>query len=103
MSGNGDVGVGFDVRFNQLIEVHAIEVIAGEDQKVVRLDLPEVARGVSDRIRRSLVPLFGGSKLWWNREYELTPFIGENIPAQANVPVQRIRFVLGENANSFQL
>ncbi|MCK7523786.1 MAG: hypothetical protein MZV64_42290 [Ignavibacteriales bacterium] len=34
---DGDVGAAFDVRVDQLREVHAVEVVAGEDQVVVRV------------------------------------------------------------------
>ena len=61
-----DVGAAFDVRLDQLEEIHAVEMVAGQDQEVVGVEALEVARRLADRICRALEPcravrgLFGG-------------------------------------------
>src|SRR6202030_1344956 len=51
----------------------------------------------------SLIPLFGGAKLWRNGEDEFTSIIRKDIPTQTDVTIQRIGFVLSEDTYSLQL
>ena len=67
--GDGHVGLPVEVRVEQLRVVHAVEVIAGEDQVVVGLVLREVAGGLAHGVGRALEPgsalrgLLGGQDL----------------------------------------
>ena len=45
------------VRVDQLAVVHAVEVIAGEDQVVVGVDAGEVPGRLADGVGRALVPV----------------------------------------------
>ena len=54
---DGDVGLAVDVILDELRVVHPVEVIADEDQVVVRIVALEVAHGLSHGVRRALVPV----------------------------------------------
>ena len=45
-----------DVRFEELAEVHAVEMVAGEDEEVLGVEALEVARGLAHGVRRALEP-----------------------------------------------
>ena len=67
--GDGDIGLAIDVRVEQLRVVHAVEVVAGEDQVVVGVVLREVPGGLAHGVGRALEPggalrrLLGGQDL----------------------------------------
>jgi hypothetical protein len=66
---DGDVGAAVDVRVDHLVVVHAVEMIAGENQVVVGVVPREVPRRLPHGVGRSLVPvrivgrLLGGEDL----------------------------------------
>ena len=57
MRGDGDVGVAIDVRVDHLAVVHPVQVIAGQDQVVVRLVVLEVAPRLAHRVGGALEPV----------------------------------------------
>ena len=63
LRGDRDVGVALDVRLDELGEVHAVDVVAGEDQVVLGVDVAEVARRLPHRVGRALKPLFAFRRL----------------------------------------
>ena len=88
------------MEIQQFTVVHLIDVIAAEYQHIFRI-LPFYRVNVLVHgVGRSLIPLFRSAKLRRNGEDEFAAVIGKNVPAQANVAIQRIGFVLGKDANS---
>ena len=57
LRGDRDVGVPLDVGFEELVEVHAVEVVAREDEVIVRVEALEVARRLSHGVRGALEPV----------------------------------------------
>ena len=60
---DGDVGARGDVRLHHLVEVHPIQMVAGEDQVVVGVQVDEVRHGAPHRIGRALEPVGGLGRL----------------------------------------
>ena len=54
---DGDVGVALDVRFDELVEVHAVQVIAREDEEVLGVEALEMARGLTHGVGGALEPV----------------------------------------------
>ncbi len=100
LRGDRDVGVAIDVRVDELGVVHAIELIAGEDQVVVGVVAGEMPRGLPDRVRRALVPvrvvgrLFGGENLDEALVEDVHPV------RLSDVTVERRRVELREHENA---
>ena len=97
LRGDRDVGVAIDVRVDELGVVHAIELIAGEDQVVVGLVPGKVPRGLPDRVGRALEPvrvvgrLFGGENLDEALVEDVHPV------GLSDVPVERRRVELRQH------
>src|SRR4051794_14618124 len=100
---DGYVRPGPDMKLQQLAIVHLIDVMAAKDNHIVRILAFDRVDVLVDRIRRSLIPLFRRTKLWRNREDELPSLIGKDIPAEADMTIERIGLVLREDADSFQV
>ena len=97
---DGDVGVAIDVRIDHLVVVHAVQVIAGENQVVVGVMAREVARGLPDGIGRALVPagivgrLLGGQDLHEALSEQIHPV------GLVDVPVERCRIELRQHEDA---
>ena len=76
---NRDVGARLDVRVDELAEIHAIQMIAREDQIVVRVVSAEMPRGLAHGVGRALKPvgavggLFGGEDLHESFREQIEP------------------------------
>ena len=92
-----------DVRVDQLAEVHAIEMIAREDQVVVGVVAVEVARGLAHGVGRALEPvralgrLLGGEHLDEAVREEVEPV------GLRDVPVERRRVELRQDEDPLQI
>ncbi len=78
-------------------------MIAAKNQDVVRILTLDRIDVLIDRIRRSLIPLFRGAELGRDCENEFTAIVGEDVPTEADMTVERVGFVLSENADSLEL
>ena len=86
---DGDVGARGDVRLHHLVEVHPVQVVAGEDQVVVGVQVDEVRHGAPHRVGRALEPVGGLGRLLGGddvdeRLREVVEAVG-----LADVPVER--------------
>ena len=92
----------FDVRLDQLAEVHPVEVVAGEDQVVVGVVAREVPRRLPHRVRRPLEPVGALGRLL-GREHLDEP-VGEDVEAVGlgDVPVERRRVELRQHEDPLQ-
>ena len=102
LRGDGDVGAALDVRFDQLAEVHPIEMVAGEDQVVVGVVAGEVPRRLPHRVGGALKPvgafrgLFGGEHFDEARRRRLEAI------GLRDVPVERRRVELRQHEDPLQ-
>src|SRR2546427_465751 len=65
-----DIGAGGDVKLEEFAVVHLVDVIAAQDQDVLRVFSFDRVNVLVDRIGSSLVPLFGRPKLRRDRVNE---------------------------------
>ena len=102
LRGDRDVRVALDVRVDQLGEVHAVDVVAGEDQVVLGVDVAEVPRGLAHGVGRALKPLFAFRRLL-GREH-LDEAAGKHIHAVRlrDVPVERRRVELRQHVDPLE-
>ena len=97
---DGDVGVAIDVRIDHLVVVHAVQVIAGENQVVVGVMAREVAGGLPDGIGRALIPVGIVGRLLGGQD--LDEALAEQVHAVGlvDVPVQRRRVELRQDEDA---
>ena len=78
-------------------------MVAGENEHMFRLFGADGVDILVHRVRGALVPLF--TDPLHGRQYfdELSHLAAQDVPALADVPIQRQRFVLGENVDSPQV
>ena len=82
--------------------VHFIDMITGQHQQVGRPLLVKEKKILKDGVGRSAVPFCTNSLLWRNRHNEFPQFGIEHIPSGANVPIQRMGFVLDKDGDFSQ-
>src|SRR6266446_4025988 len=87
----------------QFAVIHLVNMIPAKDQYILRILPFDCVDVLINGIGRSLIPLLRRTKLRRNREDEFTTVIREDIPAQTDVAIERIGFVLGEDTDSLQL
>ncbi len=102
LRGDRDVGAALDVRVDQLAEVHAIEMIAGEDQVVVGVVAGEVARRLPHGVGRALEPVRALRGLL--RGEHLDEAVREDVEPVGlrDVPVERRRVELRQHEDPLQ-
>jgi hypothetical protein len=90
------------VRVDELGEVHAVDVVAGENQVVVGIDFTEVAGGLSDGVGRALEPVFALRRLLRGQHFD-EPLREQIHPVGLrDVPVERGRVELGQDVDPFE-
>src|SRR5216110_3868585 len=78
-------------------------MIPAEDQHVFRIFPLDRVDVLIYGVGGPLVPLFRRAQLRRNGENEFATIIGEDIPPEPDVPIQRIGFILCKDADSLQL
>ena len=98
--GNGQIGTLLDVSAKHGIVVHLIDVIAGENQDIIRIPLLDESDVLIDGVGGTLVPFAGFSCLIGGQN-ENTAIGQIQIPgrARSNVGIQFKRSVLSQNTN----
>jgi len=98
-AGDGHIGPGPAVAGHHLGEIHAIELIARENQDVVDLGLFQVPEVLPDGVGRSLIPVGVFQRLLGGQDFDesLAELI-EGVSA-ADVAVQAGRIELGQHVN----
>ncbi len=79
--------------------VHLVDVVAGEDENIVGLFGVEQEQVLVHRVGGALVPFLADPLLGRNRGDVFAEFGVQNVPSAADVPVERVRFVLNENGD----
>jgi len=100
--GDGDVGAGVLVLLEHALVIHFVDVVAGEDDHVLWLLGANGIDVLIDGVGRPHVPvladpLHGGQNL-----DELSDFSAEDVPAFADLAIERKRLVLGQDINAAQ-
>ena len=100
LGGDRDVGLSIDVRFDDLRVVHAVEVIAREDQVVVGFVPRDVARRLADGVGRALEPVRVVRRLFGRQDFDEA--LAEQIHpvGLADVPVERRRVELRQDEDA---
>ena len=101
--GESDVGSGVAVLLHHLAVIHFVDVVAGKNQDVLGLLGADGINVLIDRVGCALIPLIADALHGRKNFDELADFAAENVPAFADVAVQRQRFVLRKNVNAAQV
>ena len=98
--GNGAVGVVLDVELQHLVIVHLVNVVAAEDQYVIRVELLDELDVLVDGVGRAGIP-FAGLAGHIGGQHIDTAVSKVQIPrgAAADIGVQQKRTVLGQHAH----
>ena len=97
---DGEVGPFFDVRFDEPLVVHLVDVVAGQDDDVLRALFLDRVNVLVDGVGGPHVPVFVDPLLRRDDVDELTEFAAEQVsPAEMDVPVEAGRLVLREDQN----
>jgi len=79
--------------------VHLVDMVTGQDEYIVRLFGVEQKQVLIDRVSGPLVPFFADPLLGRNRGDEFSELGIQDIPACADVAVERVGFVLDEDSD----
>ena len=100
--GDRHVGAGLDVRSEHVLEVHAVELIAGEDQHVVDAGLLDVAEVLPHGVGRALIPVGVVERLLGGQDLDEAAVEGIEGVGRADVAVQADRVELREHVEAVQ-
>lgn len=97
---DGDLGPAVDVLLEHEGVIHLVDVIAGEDEDVLRLLGPDGVDILVDGVRGSLIPGLGDALHRRQDLDKVAQLIGsEGSPALADVAIEGERLVLGEDVH----
>jgi len=102
LRGDRDVGAIFDVRFDEIAEIHPVEMIPGEDQIVLGVVAHEVPRRLPHRVRRALEPRVALGRLFGGQNFHEA--LGEDVQpvSLGDMAVQRRRVELREHEDPLE-
>ncbi len=83
--------------------IHLVDVVAGEDEHMLGLFGTDGINVLVNRVRRALVPLVADPLHGRQHFHELAHFTAHNVPAFADVAIQRERLVLSKNVTPTQV
>ena len=94
-----DVRLAIDMRVDQLVVIHPVEMIAGEDQVVVGIVACEMAHGLPHGVGRALEPVRVVGRLFGREDFDES--LAEMIHpiGLRDVPVERLRIELRQDEN----
>ena len=99
---DGDVRAGVDVLLEHLLVVHLVDVVAREDEDVIRLLAADRIDVLIDRVGRALIPVLRDAHLR-RQHFDEIAVSHQRRPAAADVAVEAERFVLRENEDAAQV
>jgi hypothetical protein len=100
LRGNGDVGAAIDVRVDQIEIVHPVEMIAGEDEVVVRVVSLEMARSLTDGVGGALIPVRIVRRLFGRQDFDEPAAEEVHAVRLRDVSIQRRRVELCEHEDA---
>jgi hypothetical protein len=99
-AGDGHVGLVLGVEGQHAAVIHLVDVVAGDDQNVLRVVAAKEVHVLEDRVGGALVPLVFVDLLLRRQELdELVEAPVEEAPAALDVADQAVRLVLGGDAD----
>jgi len=86
--GYGYIGTGGDVLLDDFLEIHPVELVAGEDEDVVVGEGPEMLEITADGIGGALIPVGVFLGLLGRKDVHKTATKGVEMEGVLNVPVE---------------
>ena len=90
------------MRLDELGEVHPVDVIAGEDQVVLGIDVAEVPRRLAHGVGRALKPLFALGRLLGGQDLDEAAREHVHPVGLRDVAVERRRVELRQHVDAFE-
>ena len=100
--GDGHVGLGAAVQLDHLAVVHAVELVAGEDQHLGHAGLLQVAEVLPHGVGRALVPVAPFHGLLSGEDLHEPPIERIEVVGAADVAVQADGIELGQHVDAVQ-
>jgi len=97
---HGDIGVMLQVKIGHLAVIHAVQVIAGQDEHVLGASGADFKQLLAHRVGRALVPVGGGHGLLSGPDLHPAGMEGVELVAFGDVAVQRHRVELGQHGDA---
>ncbi len=98
---DGDVGAGIDMLLQHVFVVHLVDMVAGQDDHVLDAIILDDVDVLVDGVGGAFVPLRFGDALGGRQNVEALVALGaEEVPAALHVADQRMRLVLGGDADA---
>ena len=91
LDGDRHVGALLAVQLDELGIVHAIQVVAGEDQDVLRAGTPQLRQLLAHRVGRALVPVHAAGRLFGRQDVDEAAREQVELVGLVDVAVQRGR------------
>ena len=101
--GQGHVGAGVDVLLQHQFVVHLVDVVAGEDEDVLRLLAADGVDVLIDGVGGALVPILADALHRREDFDELAKFAGRPPSSLADMAIERERLVLRKDINLAQV
>jgi hypothetical protein len=100
--GERHVGLRFDVLLKHLAEVHAVKLIAAEDNEIFVRVLQEIAQILANRVRGPLIPARIGRRLLGRQDFHEAAGKIVEFVARIDVLMERSGIELGEDVDPAQ-
>ena len=98
--GDGDVRARFAVLFDDLLEIHPVQLVAAQNQEVIEIVVEEVDQVFADGIGRALVPRGGGGGLLRGHDFHEAGGKLVELVRPRNVAVERGGIELGQDVDA---
>ena len=100
--GDGDVGAGLDVLVDDLAEIHAIQLVAAQDQQVIEIVIQKMDQVFAHGVGRALIPGGVGKGLFRREDFHEAAGEMVELVGLRNVAVQRGGIELRQQINAAQ-
>ena len=97
---DGQIGVAVDVRVDHGAVVHLVDVIAGQDDDILRIGLLDAVDVLIDGVGRAFVPVFVDALLRRQHIDVFAQFAAKEAPAGGEVAVEALRLVLRQDEDA---
>ena len=101
--GQSDVGAGVAVLLQHQLVIHLVDVVAGEDEHVLGLLGADGVDVLVDGVGGALIPVVAHALHGRQDLDELAHLAADDVPAFADMAIERQRLVLGEDVDAAQV
>ena len=101
--GHGHIGVSLRVLSDNAAKIHAIELIAAQDEHEIEIVIQEVSEILAHRIGGPLIPRVIGECLFRSQNFHEPSRKMIELVGLGDMPVERGRVELGEEVNALQI